>query len=158
MLSENFYFSIVSISVYQAFSWKFTEFGVIRSRETTNFGSVLKLLFLGTNANSIIILNLSNSSKAHLIKRSTAASRAVSDSDFSMFDLCPKINPTPYFQTECSICRHQINFIRLGQISLCPNRTQNPVSTAILKYHDSPSPTKNPKPIKSQDDLFSNHA
>jgi hypothetical protein len=39
MLSENFYFSIVSISVYQAFSWKFTEFGVIRSRETTNFGA-----------------------------------------------------------------------------------------------------------------------
>jgi hypothetical protein len=28
MLSENFYFSIMSISVYQAFSWKFTEFGV----------------------------------------------------------------------------------------------------------------------------------
>jgi hypothetical protein len=40
----------------------------------------------------------------------------------------------------------------------CPNRTQNPVSTAILKYHDPISPTKNPKPIKSQDDLFSNHA
>jgi hypothetical protein len=57
--------------------------------------SLLKLLFLGTNANSVIILNLSNSYKAHLIKRSTAASRAVSDSDFSMFDLCPKINPTP---------------------------------------------------------------
>jgi hypothetical protein len=33
------YFLIVSISVYQAFSWKFTEFGVIRSRETTNFGA-----------------------------------------------------------------------------------------------------------------------
>jgi hypothetical protein len=32
------YFSIVSISVYQAFSWKFTEFGVNRSRETANFG------------------------------------------------------------------------------------------------------------------------
>jgi hypothetical protein len=27
----------------------------------------------------------------------------------------------------------------------CPNRIQNPVSTAILKCHDSPSPTKNPK-------------
>jgi hypothetical protein len=40
----------------------------------------------------------------------------------------------------------------------CPNRTQNPVSTTILKYHDSPSLTKNPKPIKSQGDLFSNHA
>jgi hypothetical protein len=39
MPSENFYFSIVSISVYQAFSWKFTEFGVNRSRETTSFGA-----------------------------------------------------------------------------------------------------------------------
>jgi hypothetical protein len=39
MLSENFYFSIVSISVYKAFSWKFTEFGVNRSWETTNFGA-----------------------------------------------------------------------------------------------------------------------
>ena len=57
--------------------------------------SLLKLLFLGTNANSIIILNLSNSFKARLIKCSTGASRAVSDSDFSMFDLCPKINLTP---------------------------------------------------------------
>jgi hypothetical protein len=39
MLSENFYFSIVSIYVYQAFSWKFTEFRVNRSRETANFGA-----------------------------------------------------------------------------------------------------------------------
>jgi hypothetical protein len=53
--------------------------------------SLLKLLFLGTNANSIIILNLSIPSKAHLIKRSTAASRAVSESNFSMFDRCPTI-------------------------------------------------------------------
>jgi hypothetical protein len=67
--------------------------------------SLLKLLFLGTNANSIIILNSSNSSKARLIKRSTAASRAVSDSDFSMFDLCPKINSTPYSHTEYSVRR-----------------------------------------------------
>jgi hypothetical protein len=39
MLSENFYFSIVPISVYQAFSWKFTEFRVNRSREMANFGA-----------------------------------------------------------------------------------------------------------------------
>jgi hypothetical protein len=58
MLSENFYFSIVSISVYRAFSWKFTEFGVIRLRENNQFWSVLKLLFLGTNTNSIIHLEL----------------------------------------------------------------------------------------------------
>jgi hypothetical protein len=40
----------------------------------------------------------------------------------------------------------------------CANQIQNLVSTAILKCHDPISPTKNPKPIKSQDDLFSNHA
>jgi hypothetical protein len=34
---KNFYFSIMPISVYQAFSWKFTEFRDYRSRETTNF-------------------------------------------------------------------------------------------------------------------------
>jgi hypothetical protein len=51
------YFSIVSISVYQDFSWKLTE-EVIRSRETTKFWSLLKLLFLGANANSKIILEL----------------------------------------------------------------------------------------------------
>jgi hypothetical protein len=53
--------------------------------------SMLKLLFLGTNANSMIILNLSNSSKARLIKRSTVASRAVSESDSSNLDRCPTI-------------------------------------------------------------------
>jgi hypothetical protein len=52
---------------------------------------MLKLLFLGTNANSMIILNLSNSSKARLIKRSTVASRAVSESDSSNLDRCPTI-------------------------------------------------------------------
>ena len=156
MLSKNFYFPIVPISVYQAFSWKFTEFRVNRSRETANFWSVLKLLFLRTNANSIIILNLSNSSKARLSKRSTTASRAVSDSDFSMFDLSPKINLTPYYQTECSICRYQINFIRLGQISQVRTKFKTHIDSNF-KSHDSPSSTKNPKPIKSQDDLFSNH-
>jgi hypothetical protein len=84
------------------------------------------------NANSIIILNLSNSSKAHLIKRSTAASRAVSDSDFSMFDLCPKINPTPYSQMECSICRPLINFIRLGQISHVRTEFKTPYRQRFL--------------------------
>jgi hypothetical protein len=50
--------------------------------------------------------------EAHLIKRSTAASRAVSESNFSMFDLCPKINPSPYSLTEYSVCRPLINSIR----------------------------------------------
>jgi hypothetical protein len=69
----------------------------------------------------------------------------VSDSDFSMFDLCPKINPTPYSQAEYSVrCPLIISYSTQPNIS-CPNQIQNPVSTAILNYHTSTSPTTNPK-------------
>jgi hypothetical protein len=54
-------------------------------------------------------------------------------------------NLSPSSQTECSTCRPLINSYSTQPNILCPNRTQNPVSTAILKYHESPSPTKNPK-------------
>ena len=118
------------------------------------FGACLKLLFLGTNANSIIILNLSNSSKAHLIKRSTAASRAVSDSDFSMFDLCPKINPTPYSQTEYSVCRPLINSYSTQPSIFVSKPNSKPNSTTILKSHNPISQTKNPKPIRSLRETF----
>jgi hypothetical protein len=104
-------------------------------------------LFLGTNANSIIILNLSVSSKAHLIKRPTIASRAVPESNFSILDLCPKINPSPYSQTEYSICRPLINFIQLGQISLCPNRIQKSTSAMIFINPTRFISITNPKPI-----------
>jgi hypothetical protein len=67
-------------------------------------------------------------------------------------------NLSPYSQTEYSVCRPLINSYSTQPNISCLNRTQNPVSTAILKYHDSPSPTKNPNLIKSQDELFSNHA
>jgi hypothetical protein len=67
-------------------------------------------------------------------------------------------NLSPYSQTEYSVCRPLINSYSTRPNISCPNRILNPVLTAILKCHDSPSPTKNPKPIKSQEDLFSNHA
>jgi hypothetical protein len=60
--------------------------------------SLLKLLF-----SARMQTHESISSKAHLIKRSTVASRAVSESNFSMFDLCPKINLSLYSQTKCSV-------------------------------------------------------
>ncbi|PWZ46423.1 hypothetical protein Zm00014a_035008 [Zea mays] len=41
-------------------------------------------------------------------------------------------NPGPYSQTECSIYRPLINFIRLGQISHVRTELKTPVSTAIL--------------------------
>jgi hypothetical protein len=80
----------------------FTELGVIQSRGRPNLGPV-KTFILSMNANSKIILDLEISFKAHLIKRSTVASRAESESNFSMFDLCPKINPSLYSQTKCSV-------------------------------------------------------
>jgi hypothetical protein len=87
-------------------SVKISIFSLVYVSDYPNFSFTShQLLFLGTNANSVIILNLSNSSKAHLITRSIDASRAVSDSDFSMLDLCPKINSDPYSQMEYSICR-----------------------------------------------------
>jgi hypothetical protein len=92
-----------------------------------------------------------------------------SNSRRPLFDLSPSpiprtsidvrlFYPSPYSQTEYSICRPPINSYSTQPNISCPNQIQNPASTAILKYHDSPSPTKIPKPIKSQDDLFSNHA
>jgi hypothetical protein len=53
-------------------------------------------------------------------------------------------NPSPYTQMEYSICRPLINSYSTQPNISCPNRIQNSVSTAILKCHDSPSPTKNP--------------
>jgi hypothetical protein len=53
--------------------------------------------------------------------------------------------PSPYSQTEYSICRPLINSYSTQLNISCPNRIQNPASVAILKCHDSPSPTKNPK-------------
>jgi hypothetical protein len=89
MLSENFYFSLAYVSDYPDYPFTIHRIRSYSIARNGRIWSLLKLLIL-TNTNSIIILNLSNSSKAHLIKRSTAANRAVSDSDFSMFDLCPK--------------------------------------------------------------------
>ena len=126
MLSENFYFSLAYVSDYPDYPFTIHRIQSYSIARNNQFWSLLKLLFLGTNANSIIILNLSNSSKAHLIKRSTAASRAMSESNFSMFDPCPKINPTPYSQTECSICRPLINFYPTRPNTLCLNRIENP--------------------------------
>ena len=54
-------------------------------------------------------------------------------------------NPSPHSQAEYSICRPLINSYSTRPNISCPNRTRNPVSTAILKYHDSPSLTKNRK-------------
>jgi hypothetical protein len=69
----------------------------------------------------------------------------VPESKSSTSDLCPKINPTPYSHTEYSVRRPLIISYSTRPSISCPNRIQNPVSTAILNYHTSPSPTTNPK-------------
>jgi hypothetical protein len=79
-----------------------------------------------------------------------------SNSQQLLFDLSPSLIPrpsiyvrlfysSPYSQTEYSICRPLINSYSTRPNISCPNRIQNPVSTTILKCHDSPYPTKNPK-------------
>jgi hypothetical protein len=72
-----------------------------------------------------------------------------------MFDY---FNPNPYSQKKYSVCHPLINFYPIRLNISVSNPISKSASTAIFKYHDSPSPTKNPKPIKSQDELFSNHA
>jgi hypothetical protein len=87
MLSENFYFSLAYVSDYPDYSFTFYRIWSYSIARNIQFWSLLKLLILDTNANSIINLNLSISSKAHLIHRSTVASRAVYESDSSNLDL-----------------------------------------------------------------------
>jgi hypothetical protein len=64
--------------------------------------------------------------KSHLKFIKSNSRRLLSDLSlnpiFSMFDLCPKIYPTPYSQTECLICRHQINLSDSAKYLMCePN-------------------------------------
>jgi hypothetical protein len=73
-----------------------------------------------------------------------------------LFDLSPSPVPRPsiyvwLFKSESVLSDGILDMSSSNQFYptrpniLCPNRIQNPVSTAILKCHDSPSPTKNPK-------------
>jgi hypothetical protein len=67
-------------------------------------------------------------------------------------------DPSPYSHTEYLVCRPLIIYYPTQPNISKSESNSKPASTAILKYHNSPSHTKNPNPIKSQDDLFSNHA
>jgi hypothetical protein len=58
MLSKNFYFSLAYVPDYPDYSFtRFTEFGVIQSHKRPNSEPV-KTFILGTNANSIVNLEL----------------------------------------------------------------------------------------------------
>jgi hypothetical protein len=67
--------------------------------------------------------------------------RFVSESNFSMFVLCPKTNPSPYSQAESPI--------RCTLINSYPTRLNtsmsDPYSAVILRCHDLPSTTKTKK-------------
>jgi hypothetical protein len=158
MLSENFLFLAHVCLCLSGFLMEVHRIQSYSIARNSQFWSALKLLSLGTNADLKIILDY----KSHLKFIKSNSRRLLSD-------LSPNPIPRtsidvrlfysdPYSQTEYSICRPLNQFYPFRPNILCSNRTQNPVSTAIFKYHDSPSPTKNPKPVESQDDLFSNHA
>jgi hypothetical protein len=97
------------------------------------------------------------SSKAHLIKCSTVASRAMSESDSSTFYLCPAILSESVLSNIILSMSSSNQIFPTRPNILCLNRIEKSRIDNDFKYHDSPSPTKNPKPIKSQDDLFLNH-
>jgi hypothetical protein len=107
--------------------------------------SLLKLLFLETNANLKVNLVMQISSKLFY-----------SNSRQLLSDLCPNpisrlsiyvqiFNPNLYSLAESLMCRPLINsyLTRLNISMSDPN--SKPTSAVILKCHDSPFLTKNPK-------------
>jgi hypothetical protein len=116
--------------------------------------SLLKLLFSERMQTQKLFLNY----KSHL-KLIKSNSRRL------LIGLSPSLIPQTLiyvwlFLSEFVLSNGMLNMSSSNQFYLtrtnisCPNRIQNPVSTAILKCHDSPSPTKNIKPIKSLRETF----
>ena len=98
-------------------------------------------------------------SQSHLanpvqLELSTTVIWSVLESDSSNFDLCPTILFGSVLANGILSMSSSNQFYPTRLNIPCSIRTQNPVSTAILKYYDSPSPTKNPKPIKCLRETF----
>jgi hypothetical protein len=140
MLSENFYFSIVPISVYQAFSWKFTEFRVIRSRETAKLEPV-KTFVSWNECKFESQSRLATPVQTHLFGLSTIV---------MLSNLCPNPpsrlsvyirSPNPHSPAESLLCEPLINsyenllvisissFISIYQVSLKIYRSLNQIHT-----------------------------
>ena len=135
-----------------------TEFGVIQSHKRPN--SEPAKTFISRNEcrleNHSRIINLIWSSLNQTLDGCYLVwARVWFLEHWSMSDY---FNLSPYSQTEYSVYRPLINSYSTQPSIFVSKPNSKPTPVAILKYHDSPSPTKNPKPIKSQDDLFSNHA
>jgi hypothetical protein len=73
---------------------------------------------------------------------------------FSNLDLCSTILFGSVLSNRILNMSSSNHFYPIRPNILCPNRIQNPVSTAILNRHDWVSPTKNPKPIGSLRETF----
>jgi hypothetical protein len=78
----------------------------------------------------------------------------VSESNSSNFGLCLIILSESAFSNVILSMSSSNQFYPTRPSISCLDRTQNPVSTTILKYHDSPSPNKNPKLIRSLRETF----
>ena len=89
--SINFFdFLITSITIYQVTHQSFTKFGIIWSREQSNW-SALKLLFLERVQIRTSISSRKSRLKLLLLELSSVVIWSVSESDFPIFDLCPNI-------------------------------------------------------------------
>ena len=155
MLSKIFYFSLAYVPDYPDYSFTFHRIRSYSVSQRANFWSLLKLLSSARMQSRYSISIYKSRLKLILIKRSTVAGRAVSESNFSMFDRCPTI--LIWVHTHKRNNQYVVlwsNLTRLSLASLYPIRFQNQHRQRFFKYHDSLSPTKNPKPIKSQDVYF----
>jgi hypothetical protein len=127
MLSENFLFLD---RVYLCLSGLFMESHRSRNysiARNSQFWRLLKLLFLDTNANSIIHTHLS---------------------ELSIVGPCPNTQSKSAFSRRISLREPLINSYSTQPSTVVSEPNSKPTLVMILKCHDSPSLTKNPKQIK----------
>jgi hypothetical protein len=158
MLSENFYFSLAYVSDYLDYFIHISPSSELFHLKNSQIWSVLKT-FNSRNSCSLEdhsrILNLIWSSLNQTLGDYYLIWARIQFLELrSMFDY---FNSNPYSQKKYSVCHPLINFYPIRLNISVSNSISKSASTAILKCHDSPSPTKNLKPIKSHGNLISNH-
>jgi hypothetical protein len=124
MLSKNFYFSLAYVPDYPDYSFTFHRIRSYSVSQKANFWSLLKLLSSARMQSRYSISIYKSRLKLILIKRSTVAGRAVSESNFSMFDRCPTILIRVHTHKRNN---QLINFYPTRPNILCLNRIENPL-------------------------------
>jgi hypothetical protein len=145
MLSENFYFSLAYVSDYPDYPFTIHRIRSYSIARNGRIWSLLKLLFLDTNAkldNQSRFINLIWSSLNQTLDDCYLVWARVNSSNV---DLCLTILSESVLSDGILDVSSSNQFYPTRLNISCSNRTQNPVSTTILKCHDSPSLTKIPQ-------------